>query len=385
MQSSNAPNKISLPFAASGTKNTIPVPSQQGVTPGAASFTDGFPPLTFTPLSAGGVPPSGSDFNGVLNAITAVQQWQSSGGFFQYDAAQSTAIGGYPLGAMLVNAAKSGFWVSTVENNTTNPDAGGAGWVGFSPSMTLAQINALAADQGPVICSDHPGTYAWDTVSSKYLPAHGKQVFTTSGTFQTPSFVSSAWLSGCGAGAGGGSGGGAAGSTIGAGGGGGGAGQSAVKQYVALASGTPYTVTIGAAGTGGGVNPAGGSGNPGTSGGGTSFGSLLTLAGGAGGRGGDSSSSNAAGGFGGDIGGSDGGDGTYGSLVFNSCGGSGGSSPFGTGGGAGRGGGASGGIYGRSASGYGAGGGGGGGSYSAGTGNGGQGGNGAPGFLIVEW
>src|SRR5574340_119594 len=98
MLASNIPSKIQLPFASSGTKNTIPVPSQIGITPGAASYTDGFPPLTFTALTAGGIPPDGADVNGVLNAITAIKQWQSAGGHFKYDSAFSTAIGGYPAG-----------------------------------------------------------------------------------------------------------------------------------------------------------------------------------------------------------------------------------------------------------------------------------------------
>lgn len=342
MQSSNAPNKIQLPFAASGTKNTIPVPSQQGITPGAASFTDGFPPLTFTPLSAGGVPPAGADFNGVLNAITAVQQWQNAGGFFPFDASFASAIGGYPKGAMLLNATFSGLWVCTADNNTTNPDTGGAGWIAFMP--------------------------------------HGKQIFTSSGTFNPPPGVTSGWVSGCGGGAGGGSGGGAAGSNVGSGGGGGGAGAVALFQAVSWGT-SPVSVTIGAAGNGGAQNTAGGVGSSGSNGGATSFGSLIALVGGNSGGGGGSGSSTSAGGGGGNNGGSDGGDG---GVSFNSCGGSGGGSPFGSGGGAGRGG-NGGGNAGRSAAGYGSGGGGGGGSYSAGLGNGGAGGNGAPGIIIVGW
>lgn len=148
MHSSNTPAKIQLPFASSGTKNTIPVPSQQGITPGAASFTDGFPPLTFTPLSAGGVPPAGADFNGIFNALSAIQQWQSAGGFFKYDATFSTAIGGYPQGAVLLNSSGTGLWICTTENNTTNPDAAGAGWLAFSPSSIQSGINSVAPDTG---------------------------------------------------------------------------------------------------------------------------------------------------------------------------------------------------------------------------------------------
>lgn len=126
---SGAPSPIQLPFANSGTRNTIPVPSQIPVTAGRASFTDGFPPLTRTPLAAGGVPPFGEDFNGLFYAITTIQQWQTSGGLFPYSAAQATAIGGYPKGALLLKSTGAGFWVNSVDGNATDPDAGGAGWV----------------------------------------------------------------------------------------------------------------------------------------------------------------------------------------------------------------------------------------------------------------
>jgi len=136
MLHSSPPAKILLPFAASGLKNTIPVASQIGATPGAASFTDGFPPLTMTPLASGGIPPSGGDFNGILNAITAIQQWQSAGGFFPYDVSFASQIGGYPMGAQLVKADGTGFWINQIDGNSSNPDTGGPGWIDNNMSPT---------------------------------------------------------------------------------------------------------------------------------------------------------------------------------------------------------------------------------------------------------
>lgn len=131
MQLSNAPSKIKLPFANSGTKNTIPVASQIGITAGAASYTDGFPPLTFTPVASGGVPPYGADFNGILNASTAIDRWFAAGAGFVYDSAFATDsnVGGYPKGARVLRADGNGYWLNLTDNNTTDPDAGGAGWV----------------------------------------------------------------------------------------------------------------------------------------------------------------------------------------------------------------------------------------------------------------
>lgn len=147
MQASNAPTKSAVPFANSGAKNTIPVSSQIGITPGLASFTDGFPPLTMTPLAAGGVPPYGQDFNGILNFLSAGVRWAQAGGLYPYDAAFSTAIGGYPRGAVLAAATGSGRWVNTVDNNTTNPDTGGANWISLGAGIaSTAQAQALTDD-----------------------------------------------------------------------------------------------------------------------------------------------------------------------------------------------------------------------------------------------
>lgn len=128
MQISQVPALLPKAFAASGTKNTIPVDSQISVTPGAASLTDGFPPLTMTPLAAGGVPPYGADINGILNWLSQICQWSNAGGAYPYDAAFSTAIGGYPKYAVLPKASGNGYWLCLADNTTTDPDTGGSGW-----------------------------------------------------------------------------------------------------------------------------------------------------------------------------------------------------------------------------------------------------------------
>jgi hypothetical protein len=128
---SSLPAKIATPFANAADvthKRTIPVGSQIGITLGAASFTDGFPPACFSPPSSGGSWPFGQDFNGLLNQTTQWDRWQAAGGPVVYDAGFSASIGGYPLGARLLSSLGHAVWKSLVDNNTTNPDAGGAGW-----------------------------------------------------------------------------------------------------------------------------------------------------------------------------------------------------------------------------------------------------------------
>lgn len=156
MQLSNAPAKLTLPFANSGAKNTIPAPSQVGITPGAASLTDGFPPLTRTLIAAGGVPPSGLDMNGILFELSAIARWAASGGGFTYDGtfAADVNVGGYPKGARVLRTDALGYWLNTTDNNTTDPEAGGAGWVpdftsGSAPvTMTNANVTLTPLQYG---------------------------------------------------------------------------------------------------------------------------------------------------------------------------------------------------------------------------------------------
>ncbi len=140
MEIIGAPGQLVLPWAnGDSTKtNPIPVPSQIGVTPGAASFTDGFPPLCATPISSGGVPPAKADMNGGLFQMSGIDVWMSAGGGFLWSSAFSVAVGGYPIGARVLMASGiGGYWRSIVDNNTSNPDAGGAGWVPDSGSALL--------------------------------------------------------------------------------------------------------------------------------------------------------------------------------------------------------------------------------------------------------
>lgn len=129
MQSDVVPPLIAVPWAQSGIKNSIPVTT---LVPGAASLMAGFPAACFTPITSGGIPPSGGDFNGGLNLATAAAQWSQAGGFYKWDASFAGSIGGYPKGAILLNNTATSYWQNTTEENTTNPDEGGAGWAPFA-------------------------------------------------------------------------------------------------------------------------------------------------------------------------------------------------------------------------------------------------------------
>lgn len=163
MQLSNLPGKLVLPFANAGGKSTIPVASQIGITAGAASLTDGFPPLTRTPIAAGGVPPSGLDMNGILFEMSAIIRWANAGGGYPFDGtfATDTNVGGYPKGARIMRSDGQGYWFNTAENNVTDPESAGAaaaGWVpdyqsgATSVAMSGSSVTLTPAQYGkPVI------------------------------------------------------------------------------------------------------------------------------------------------------------------------------------------------------------------------------------------
>lgn len=141
------PASIVEPFALNGLRNTIPVPTQIPITPGRASYNDGFPPLTMTDVLVGGIPPAGRDFNGILYSISSHAAWQSGGGGYSFDSTWSAANGGYSAGFTLRSATNPGqAWTSKVNANTTNPDVDPTTWAPCSLyyARTAREISAGA-------------------------------------------------------------------------------------------------------------------------------------------------------------------------------------------------------------------------------------------------
>lgn len=88
------PSKIPLAFAASGDRNSIPESTE---TAGLASWQEGFPAITSTPFSEGGIAPKRADFNGIFNALSLATLWQQQGGFYAYDNATDYEVGNVVL------------------------------------------------------------------------------------------------------------------------------------------------------------------------------------------------------------------------------------------------------------------------------------------------
>ena len=122
------PNLNPLPFAINGQKNVIPDVASGG----SASFSQGFPTLTMTPMSQGGIPPSGQDFNGILNHLDEHIVWQSAGMGYQFNADFANKIEGYAKGAVIRSYDGLTAYVSTADGNKTDPESNGQNWIVFA-------------------------------------------------------------------------------------------------------------------------------------------------------------------------------------------------------------------------------------------------------------
>lgn len=129
MQISSTPLKWTLPFAANDSaKVEIPATTTDAT---RFSLSLGSPPLTGQPPESGGVPPQLEDFNGAMNQVSRFVWWSMGGGPLPYDATWSadSNVNGYANGARIASADLRGEWVSTIDNNTVNPDTVGTNWV----------------------------------------------------------------------------------------------------------------------------------------------------------------------------------------------------------------------------------------------------------------
>lgn len=121
-------------------RNIIPNTS---AVPGVASLTLGFPPVTMQPEVAGGTPPLGQDFNGVLYMLSTHAVYQQTGQPYRYSAAVSAAVGGYAIGTLLGSTDGFTLWFNIIADNTSDPDAGGAGWIAMY-SYGITSIGSLS-------------------------------------------------------------------------------------------------------------------------------------------------------------------------------------------------------------------------------------------------
>lgn len=170
MKSADIPTKYPIPFAnAAPAPYIAPVPVSPSATPGMASFTTGFPPLNFNQIAAGGIPPWGSDFNWMLNSITKWLRYVQAGGPLKWDSTFSASIGGYPQGAVVqANTLGTGaYFISAVDDNTSNPNTGGANWIAWPATPIQQQKPNYGVDTGAInaiAVTLSPAPAAWSDI-----------------------------------------------------------------------------------------------------------------------------------------------------------------------------------------------------------------------------
>ena len=125
--------------------NTIdPIPDTPTGAANKASFEKGYPEITMRQIADAGEPPTGQDTNGILNRLSQLAVWNSVGGTFPYNGSlynpSNPFITGYPEGARIARADKTGYWINTVDDNQTDPDSPAA--VGWQPesNITIATV-----------------------------------------------------------------------------------------------------------------------------------------------------------------------------------------------------------------------------------------------------
>lgn len=117
------PKPLTIPFARDALSqfiNEIPDTPQSGADPQLASWSEGFGPITMQPLTSGGKPPEGPDFNGILSAISAHIVYQNGGGIYTFSQEYVDKTGGYDKDSVLIGDDGSALWVSLSDNNTEN-------------------------------------------------------------------------------------------------------------------------------------------------------------------------------------------------------------------------------------------------------------------------
>ncbi|EJF5652716.1 tail fiber protein [Salmonella enterica] len=174
MKLNDKPRQLAVPFASTGDKNNIPdKATQQTKESGNAAYDSGFPPVTMTPISAGGIPPHGKDFNGLMHDITAAIRYVQAGGLYTYNADFAGAIGGYAKDAILAGVATTAVWLNTIDDNLTDPEgADSAGWINLLADplkLFLWQKNNLSDLQNKGTARDNLQVYSQEQTDLKYL------------------------------------------------------------------------------------------------------------------------------------------------------------------------------------------------------------------------
>ncbi|WP_240318208.1 tail fiber protein [Neisseria elongata] len=168
------PKLLNKAWASDGLKNSIPDTRSGGMPLEGATYADGFPSITMTPIATGGKPPSGKDMNGILYELSAHIVWQNQGGRYKYDATLANAIGGYSKGCVVLNDAGDTEYISTVDRNKNNPNTNKSGWRVYSSALvnnltTNDAEKPLTAAMGKKLADEKLGNSGDQTITDGTL------------------------------------------------------------------------------------------------------------------------------------------------------------------------------------------------------------------------
>lgn len=152
------PKPLTIPFARDALSqfiNEIPDTPQAGADPQLASWSEGFGPITMQPLTSGGKPPEGPDFNGILSAISEHIVYQNGGGIYTFSQEYVDKTGGYAKDSVLISDDGNALWVSLSDDNAENFNTAAppTEWIEISSAGVEQQIQdilnslALKADK----------------------------------------------------------------------------------------------------------------------------------------------------------------------------------------------------------------------------------------------
>ena len=179
----NRPNQLTTAFANAGLKNDIP---QSATGSNLASYEEGFPVITMQAIADGGMPPQGQDFNGMFYTLTDIARYAQAGGLYPFDKKFCTAIGGYPLGAILTSLDGAKLYINQVNGNTNNPDTNSTNWQTVLTS-TLLDAVPTADSTNPVASNGVFDALATkqNTLTFDNAPTSGSTNPVTSGGIKT--------------------------------------------------------------------------------------------------------------------------------------------------------------------------------------------------------
>lgn len=146
MKLTDAPKKQPVPFGVNGLRENLPNTTPAG--DNTASYNSGFPPITMTLKSAGGLPPKGQDMNQILYELSSLSRWASAGAFNKYDSTFATAVGGYPKQSIIVSDDGATLFISTIDDNLNNPNSVSTGWISLADTISKANGAMQKAQNG---------------------------------------------------------------------------------------------------------------------------------------------------------------------------------------------------------------------------------------------